>query len=106
MIRTKEKKNCKSDREIKQWLSDKQMTILIKEKVIDFDNYEKPLREVLNPLARHQLGGEPDTKKTIILKRSKTEFKDSILSGFLSPIMTSTEFLSLKSFGESTFGGK
>jgi len=53
MIRTKKKTNCKSDREIKQWLSDKQMTILIKEKVIDFDNYEKPLREVLNPLARH-----------------------------------------------------
>jgi hypothetical protein len=76
------------------------MSIIIKEKVIDFDNYEKPLREVLRPLARHELGGESNTKKTLSLKRSKTEFKDSILSGFLSPIMTSTEYLSFKSYGD------
>jgi len=40
MKKTKKKKYCKSKQEIQRWLDDKEIAILIKEKVVDYDNYE------------------------------------------------------------------
>jgi len=103
MLKTKEKKYCKSKREIKRWLSDKLITLLVKEKVVDYDNYEQPLREVLNPLIRHKFV-EASTNKILGLVRSKTEFRDSIFSGFISNFETNTEFLTVKSLADLSHG--
>ena len=53
------------------------------ENFIDFEDFDKPVKHIFNPLSISRIKKKKSINKELRLTKTKTEFHDSIWAGFM-----------------------